>query len=57
MSRAAEKQLSLVSWLDLTAKEKEITQELVREMAGIPEFLVRLLEFILSETEVSQEDS
>ena len=28
MSRAGLKQLSLVSWLDLTAKEREITREL-----------------------------
>ena len=57
MSRAGLKQLSLVSWLDLSAKEKEITRELVKEMAGIPEFMVRLLDFTLNDTEVSQEDS
>ena len=48
------KHLSLVDWLDLTAKEMEIIRELVKEVAktqAIPDFVLRLLDFSLTDTE------
>ena len=59
MTSAGLKHLSLVDWLDLTAKEMEIIRELVKEVAKdqtIPGFVLRLLDLSLTDTEVYQED-
>ena len=53
MTRAGLKQLSLVDWLDLTGKEMKIIRELVEQLEGIPVFVLRLLDFSLTVTEVS----
>ena len=54
MTNAGLKHLSLVDWLDLTAKEMEIIRELVKQVAqtqAIPDFVLRLLDFSLIDTE------
>ena len=54
MTNGGLKHLSLVDWLDLTAKEMEIIRELVKEVAkaqAIPGFVLRLLDFSLTDTE------